>query len=69
MGKNIASVEFLRKGLSGPIYGLFDPDGSVVAQYPARDENLAKEHFLKLREELKESGYTHLKVATEEIQL
>ena len=47
-------VEFLRQGLSGPIYGLLDKGGLVVRQYTAKSAKEAFEFFLDQAKSLKE---------------
>lgn len=41
-----AKLEFLRKGLTGDIWGLIGEDGLVVRQYPSRSAEEALEFFL-----------------------
>lgn len=48
-----AKLVFLRKGLGGDIWGLVDPDGMVVRQYPARTADDALEFFISQSDTLK----------------
>lgn len=46
-------LEFLRKGLTGDIWGLIGPDGMVIRQFPAKTGREALEFFKDEAESLK----------------
>jgi hypothetical protein len=48
-----AKLEFLRKGLTGEIWGLVGPDGMVIRQYPSKTGKEAFEFFKEQAESLK----------------
>lgn len=47
-----ASLEFIREGICGPIWGLIDEKGLLVRQYPADSGEKALEFFMTQSESL-----------------
>lgn len=65
MGKTL-TIEMLRKGISGPVWGLCDGE-ELILQFPAETEERALSYFVSQKETLNGSGYNQIKTSKGEI--